>query len=151
MNTDHFPRRRFIQGSIGLATPILLAGNALPLMGADNRSMPIRALRVLCVGAHPDDPESGCAGTLIRYAETGHAVTIVYLTRGERGIRDKSLDESAKIRSAECEAACRIIRAKPVFFGQIDGATEVTKGHVEAMTRLLSAENPDIVFTHWPI
>jgi LmbE family N-acetylglucosaminyl deacetylase len=78
-------------------------------------------------------------------------VTIIYLTRGERGIRDKGLEESAKIRTAECEAACKMIRAKSIFFGQIDGATEVTKAQVERMTSLLSAENPDIVFTHWPI
>src|SRR5262249_10896503 len=98
-----------------------------------------------------DDPESGCAGTLLRYVENGHSVAIIYLTRGERGIRDKSLDESAKIRSAECEAACKIIGARPVFFGQIDGATEVTKTHVDTMTKLLTNEGPDIVFTHWPI
>src|SRR5207244_599218 len=86
---------------------------------------------------------------LARYAALGHAVTIIYLTRGERGISGKSLEEAARIRSAECEAACRIIGAKPAFFGQIDGATELTKAHVDAMTQLLSAENPDIVFTHW--
>ena len=44
-----------------------------------------RPLHVVCVGAHPDDPESGCAGTLARYAGAGHRVTIVYLTRGEAG------------------------------------------------------------------
>jgi hypothetical protein len=49
------------------------------------------------------------------------------------------------------EAACKIIGAKPVFFGQIDGATEVTHAHVDAMTRLLRADNPDVVFTQWPV
>jgi len=39
----------------------------------------------LC-GRASDDPESGCAGTLARYAQLGHRVTVVYLTRGERGI-----------------------------------------------------------------
>ena len=134
-----------------MAAPLLVAANDLPLLGAEKRATPLRSLNVICVGAHPDDPESGCAGTLIRYAESGHSVTIIYLTRGERGIQDKPLNESAKIRSAECEMACQIIGAKPVFFGQIDGATEVTRTHVEAMTKLLSAESPDLVFTHWPI
>src|ERR1044072_5561402 len=78
-------------------------------------------VRVVCVGAHPDDPESGCGGTLARYAALGHAVTVVYLTRGERGIAGKSLDEAARIRSAECAPACKVMGAKPVFFGQIDG------------------------------
>ena len=108
-------------------------------------------LIVVCVGAHPDDPESGCGGTLARYAALGHAVTILYLTRGERGISGKSLEEAAKIRSAECETTCEIIGAKPAFFGQIDGATEVTRAQVDAMSRLLAAANPDVVFTHWPV
>ena len=37
-------------------------------------------LKVACVGAHPDDPESGCGGTLARYSQAGHRVTILYLT-----------------------------------------------------------------------
>jgi LmbE family N-acetylglucosaminyl deacetylase len=108
-------------------------------------------MKVVCVGGHPDDPESGCGGALARYASLGHAVSIVYLTRGERGIEGKSLDEAARIRSAECETACRILGAKPVFFGQIDGDTVVNRTQIDAMTRVLTAENPDIIFTHWPV
>src|SRR5438552_12784870 len=151
MHDQDITRRNFMKQSAALAAPAILAANALPLTAAESESGPARNLKVVCIGGHPDDPESGCAGTLTRYSELGHAVTIIYLTRGERGIRDKSLDEAAKIRSAECEAACKIMGAKPVFFGQIDGATELNKTHVDAMTKLLSAENPDVVFTHWPI
>jgi LmbE family N-acetylglucosaminyl deacetylase len=78
-------------------------------------------------------------------------VTIVYLTRGERGIKDKSNDEAAKIRSAECEAACEIIGAKAMFAGQVDGSAEFTRVRVDELHKLLAAENPDIVFGHWPI
>jgi len=151
MNSEHLSRRGFLQESIKLVPPVILASSTPPLVAAERESGPNHPLKIVCVGAHPDDPESGCAGTLNRYAGAGHAVTIVDLTRGERGIRDKSLDEAARIRSAECEAACKIIGAKPVFFGQIDGATEVTKAHVDAMTRLLTVETPDVLFTHWPI
>jgi len=38
-----------------------------------------------------------------------------------------------------------------VFFGQIDGATEVTRAHVDTMTKLLAARNPDVIFAHWPV
>src|SRR5438445_10449264 len=86
-----------------------------------------RKLSVVCVGGHPDDPESGCGGTLARYSESGHRVTIVYLTRGERGIPGKSLDEAAAIRTAEAREACRILGSKPIFAGQIDGATELNR------------------------
>ncbi len=116
MNERDLTRRGFVTQ---------VAASALPLVPAPAEPAATR-LTVVCVGAHPDDPESGCGGTLARYAALGHAVTVVYVTRGERGISGKSLDEAAKIRSAECATACKIIGAKPVFFGQIDGATEVT-------------------------
>src|SRR5947208_14183054 len=151
MKNRDFTRRSFVKRSFALAAPTVLAANAIPLTAAEAESGAARKLKVVCVGGHPDDPESGCAGTLMRYAELGHSVTIIYLTRGERGISGKSLDEAARIRSAECEAACKIMGAKPVFFGQIDGATELNKAHVDTMTKLLSAESPDVVFTHWPI
>src|SRR5437667_4640305 len=151
MQEHDLTRRSFVKQSFALAAPAVLAANALPLPGAESELSAARKLKVVCVGGHPDDPESGCAGTLLRYAGLGHSVTIIYLTRGERGIRDKSLDEAAKIRSAECEAACKIMGAKPLFFGQIDGATEMNATHVNAMTKLLSAEKPNVVFAHWPI
>src|SRR6266404_1828558 len=92
---------------------------------AHGQTQPRREVKIVCVGGHPDDPESGCGGTLARYAALGHPVTIVYLTRGEAGIPGKSHDEAAAIRSAECEASCKILGAKPIFAGQIDGATVV--------------------------
>jgi LmbE family N-acetylglucosaminyl deacetylase len=107
--------------------------------------------KIVCVGGHPDDPESGCGGALARYAATGAAVTIIYLTRGEAGIPRKSHDEAAAIRSAESAAACQILGAKPVFAGQIDGATLVDKNAADSLRKLILAEDPDVVFTHWPI
>jgi LmbE family N-acetylglucosaminyl deacetylase len=88
---------------------------------------------------------------LAKYAQAGHSVTVVYLTRGERGIRGKSNEGAAMIRSAECEAACKIMGAKAVFAGQIDGSTEVTGARIEDMKKLLASEAPDLLFTHWPI
>jgi LmbE family N-acetylglucosaminyl deacetylase len=147
MQPQALTRRTFIKDAGVLAAPILMAAHTPPLAAPKA----VRSLKVICVGGHPDDPESGCGGTLSRYAELGHSVTVVYLTRGERGIRDKALEEAAKIRSEECERACKIMGAKPVFFGQIDGATEMTRAHVDAMSRLLSDLHPEVLFTHWPI
>ena len=110
-----------------------------------------RRMKIVCVGGHPDDPESGCGGTLARYTAIGDAVTIIYLTRGEAGIPGKSHDEAAAIRTAEAEAACQILGAKPVFAGQIDGATVVDNSAVESFGKLIAAESPDVVLTQWPI
>jgi len=125
---------------------------ALGTLGLNAAAEPAaRPLQVVCVGAHPDDPESGCSGTLIRYAAQGHAVTVVYLTRGERGIPGKTNDEAAQIRSQEAAAACRIIGAQAVFAGQIDGAAEFTRPNVEKLGKILAEIQPDLVFAHWPI
>jgi LmbE family N-acetylglucosaminyl deacetylase len=137
-------RRGFVKQSA------VVAANAVPLLSERAPSDTAR-LKIVCVGGHPDDPESGCGGTLAQYAARGHDVTIVYLTRGERGIAGKSLDDAARIRSAESEAACRILGVKAGFFGQIDGATEVTRAQAESMRGLLAAEQPDVLFTHWPV
>jgi LmbE family N-acetylglucosaminyl deacetylase len=154
MHTDPVPqnnltRRSFLKESAALAVPVVAALHSPPLAIAAGEAA--LQLKVVCVGGHPDDPESGCAGTLSRYVELGHSVTILYLTRGERGIRDKGLDEAAKIRSAECEQACKVIGAHPRFFGQIDGATEITRAQVETMTKVIEEERPDVLFTHWPV
>lgn len=138
------------RGFVGQSLAAVVGASALPLASAGQESGAAR-LSVLCVGGHPDDPESGCGGTLARYAALGHAVTILYLTRGERGIDGKSLDEAARIRSAESEAACKILGATAAFFGQIDGATELNHAHVDAMRRSFATARPDIVFAHWPV
>jgi LmbE family N-acetylglucosaminyl deacetylase len=143
--TTETDRRGFLGRALTL--PALLALGQAPTVAQIKPG----SLKVVCVGGHPDDPESGCGGTLALYAAQGHRVTIVYLTRGERGIQGRSESEAAAIRTAEAEAACGIIGAKPVFAGQIDGATELTRARVEAMAAILDAESPDVVFTHWPI
>jgi LmbE family N-acetylglucosaminyl deacetylase len=138
------PSRRGFLGQAAAGLPLLATGAAA-------EPSPASPLKVVCVGAHPDDPESGCGGTLARYAAAGHRVTVIYLTRGEAGIRGKSHDEAAAIRTAEAEAACKVLGARPVFAGQTDGATEVNRERAQALQRLLAAEEPDVVFTHWPI
>lgn len=138
-------RREFLETSL-LAIPTLTRSDAGQPQGSGRAG-----LHIVCVGAHPDDPESGCGGTLARYAAAGHRVTIIYLTRGERGIPGRALDEAARIRTAEAEQACRILGATPLFAGQIDGATEVNAREIDRMVSLVRPAQPDTVFTHWPI
>lgn len=139
-------RRNFLKQSLIASSPALLPSG---LLFAQPDA--VKPLKVVCIGGHPDDPESACAGTLIRYAEAGHTVTVLYLTRGERGVSGKTNDEAATIRTAEAEKACQLMGAKPVFAGQIDGSAEINKKRVEDLVQLLSGEKPDVLFTHWPI
>src|SRR3954468_22552017 len=139
------PTRREFLGSSFAALPTAWYRQAGPSGGASS------GLHVVAVGGHPDDPETGCGGTLARASAAGHRVTVVYLTRGERGIEGATLDAAARTRTAEAENACRILGAAPVFAGQIDGATEFSGAHAERFATLLGGLSPDIVLTHWPI
>ena len=88
-----------------------LAGIAsLPLLSSPPTKD--KTLKIICVGAHPDDPESGCGGTLARYSATGHTVKIFYLTRGEAGIEGSSIQRlplfelKRQKKRASCWAVC---------------------------------------------
>ena len=143
--------RREVLGKSGLL--LASAGATLPALGfeSDNQSTAEKKLRVVVVGGHPDDPESGCGGTIARYTDLGHEVTILYLTRGEAGIRGKTHEEAAAIRTAESEKACAILKAQPVFAEQIDGDTEVNRGRYDSFRKILEGLRPELVLTHWPI
>lgn len=140
-------RRKFLKDAsvVGLATFPLSVLADTKREGENNK------FKVICVGGHPDDPESGCGGTLAKLSAAGHDVKVVYLTRGEAGIEGKSHDEAASIRSKEAEAACDILKVKHIFLGQVDGATLVNNEWIDKMSGLIENEKPDIVFTHWPI
>ncbi len=142
-------RRDFLKkaGLLALLAPsVSEAAGTSPAPGQNTTG-----LNVVCVGAHPDDPESGCGGVLTLLADAGHHVKIVYLTRGEAGIRGKANDEAAAIRTAEAEAACKLIGAEPIFFGQIDGDTAFHPAAIRKMQELIKAIDPHIVFAHWPL
>jgi len=61
-------------------------------------------LDILAFGAHPDDVELGCAGTILKEVSLGKKVGIIDLTRGELGTRG-----SAEIRDQEANAAAKIL------------------------------------------
>jgi bacillithiol biosynthesis deacetylase BshB1 len=61
---------------------------------------------VMAFGAHPDDIELGCGGTLIRLSDTGHSVVMVDMVRGEMGTRG-----TLEMRKAEAEKAAAIVGA----------------------------------------
>lgn len=128
---------------------VVLPSDQLHLMA--DAAVQDRKLKVLVAGAHPDDPESGCGGVMALFAAQGHEVVSLYLTRGEAGIPGKGFSEVASIRTGEAEAACKILGARAVFAGQVDGATELDAERYDEVWRIFAAEKPDIVFAHWPI
>jgi len=143
--------RRELLASSAIAIAASRTGLTAVGVGTENESTANRKLKIVVAGGHPDDPESGCGGTIALHTSLGHDVTILYLTRGEAGIDGKTHEEAASIRTAESEKACSILGARPVFAGQIDGDTEINRARYANFTKILLNENPDIVLTHWPV
>ena len=67
---------------------------------------------VLAIGAHPDDIELGCSGTLLRHHKDGNRVYILVLSRGEAsGDPEK--------RENECKQAAELMGVDELFFGDL--------------------------------
>jgi LmbE family N-acetylglucosaminyl deacetylase len=105
-----------------------------------------RRLKVIVTGGHPGDPEYGCGGTVARYTDLGHEVVLLYLNKGEWPPKTEGAG-----RVAEAKKACEILKARPLYAGQINSQAVVDAARYEDFRKILEAEQPDAVFTHWPI
>lgn len=110
-----------------------------------------RKLKVIVTGGHPGDPEYGCGGTVARYTDQGHDVTLLYLNRGEKICPEPVAAAAQNVRVAEAQRACEILKAKPLFAGQCDGHAVVDEQHYRQFRELIDAERPDVLFAQWPI
>jgi LmbE family N-acetylglucosaminyl deacetylase len=155
MKKNKTARRDFLKisamalGGIALTPAITSAKQkpgTLPIPMADDKK-----LNILCLGAHPGDPEFGCGGTMARYSDAGHHVTFLYITRGEASDPHKTHEQMAALRTAEAQTSCKILNAIPQFFGQIDGDTVLSNAENEKMTKLVQSAKPDLLFTQWPV
>jgi LmbE family N-acetylglucosaminyl deacetylase len=111
---------------------------------------PRRYRNVLAIFPHADDEVVGCGGSLHRLAGLGAAVTLVILTRGERGTPDGALDPGlGTVRSAEARAAASILGIAGLVqadFG--DGLLHERARDLSAfLERTIERVQPDLVIT----
>lgn len=103
-------------------------------------------LDVLAIGAHPDDVELGCGGTLALLAREGRKVGILHLTRGERGTRG-----TAEERQAEAEAAAEALGAVELAFLNCgDGGLRTGSAEEDALIEILRRFRPELVLGPTP-
>jgi LmbE family N-acetylglucosaminyl deacetylase len=107
-------------------------------------------MRVLAVGAHPDDLEILCAGTLAKYARQGHHVTMAVATNGEVGSMTLPNAKIAAVRKAEAEASAAVIGADFVWMGYKDEFLFSTEETRLAFIDLMRRARPDVVLAHAP-
>ncbi|MBG24969.1 MULTISPECIES: bacillithiol biosynthesis deacetylase BshB1 [Croceibacter] len=98
-------------------------------------------LDILAIGAHPDDVELSCSGTLAKEIAKGKIVGILDLTRGELGTRG-----SAEIRDVEAANAARILGVavrKNLKFK--DGFFKNDEAHQKAIIKIIRKYKPEVV------
>jgi bacillithiol biosynthesis deacetylase BshB1 len=105
------------------------------------------ALDLLAVGAHPDDVEISCGGTVALAAAQGLAAGILDVTRG-----DLSTNGTPEERAAEAEDAARILGVRGRWnAGLPDGGVSADDpAHVAAVVAILRRLRPRVLLTHFP-
>jgi LmbE family N-acetylglucosaminyl deacetylase len=112
--------------------------------------MPDRPLRLLIIGAHPDDADYHAGGTAALYRAAGHVVKMVSLTTGAAGHQTLRGGELAQRRRAEAAAAGAVIGATYDVLDNPDGALLPTLENRRQVIRLIRTFAPDLVLTHRP-
>jgi LmbE family N-acetylglucosaminyl deacetylase len=112
--------------------------------------MPEQSLRLLIIGAHPDDADYHAGGTAALYRAAGHVVKMVSLTNGNAGHHLQSGPQLARRRRAEASAAGAVIGASYDVLDTNDGELLPTLDKRLEVIRLIRAFRPDLVLTHRP-
>lgn len=112
--------------------------------------MSARPLRLLIIGAHPDDADYAAGGTAALYAASGHTVRMVSLTNGDAGHHEQPGPHLAQRRCAEAAAAGAVIGAPYDLFDIHDGELMPTLENRAKVIHLIRSFEPDLVLTHRP-
>jgi N-acetylglucosamine malate deacetylase 1 len=107
-------------------------------------------MNILAIGAHPDDIELLCSGTLALYSKKGHEIFMCNFCDGNKGSLVYSSEELAKIRRKEAEESAKLIGAKLIWGGMSDGEVVLDLSSRIKMTDIIRQANPDVVITHHP-
>ncbi len=105
-------------------------------------------LRLLIIGAHPDDAEGRCGGLMTIYRQAGHVVKWISVTNGDAGHHLISGPELAKIRDQESASATAVIGAEYEIWDAHDGQLEPTLEMRWQVIRAIRTFKPDLVLTH---
>jgi LmbE family N-acetylglucosaminyl deacetylase len=106
-------------------------------------------MRVLALGAHPDDLEIFAWGTICAWAGMGATLTLAVATDGAAGGDDPGPD-LARLRASEAAAAAAPLGLTPLMLGFPDGRLMPDAALTDALTALIVETRPDLILTHAP-
>lgn len=121
--------------------PAEFLDHALLLATQANERRQREQKRVLAIGAHPDDVEIGCAGTLAKHRAAGDIVHILTLSRGARG-------GDINVRSLEAQRAAQILGALLKFGNMADGHIGEGIDTIRIIEDAVADLSPTHVYTH---
>ena len=116
--------------------------SALALSSAARADEP---LRIIVFGAHPDDCELDAGGTAARWAQLGYKVKFVSTTNGDIGHHEIAGAMLARRRTAEVQAAAKILGVATEVMDNHDGELMPTLENRRAITRLIRDWKADVV------
>ena len=128
-------------------TSILLLLTGLLVIGVNAQS---DQLRIIMIGAHPDDCDLDGGGTAILLAKAGHAVKFVSVTNGDAGHQDQGGGALAKRRAAEAKEAGKRFGVEYDVLDNHDGELEPTLQVRLQVIRKIREWNADVVIAPRP-
>jgi LmbE family N-acetylglucosaminyl deacetylase len=107
-------------------------------------------IRVLVIGAHPDDCDIKAGGIAALYTQKGHVVKFVSVTNGDAGHHEMGGGPLAQRRNAEAQAAAEIIGIEYELLDIHDGELMPTLENRFQIIRTIRDFRPDLIMTHRP-
>ena len=101
-------------------------------------------MKVLAIGAHPDDIELGCGASLLRHVEAGDEVTMLVMTPGGLG------PQGLTSRVREQEDAAALIGARLIWGHFEDGSIPHGREAVAIIDRVVKEVGADVLYSHAP-
>lgn len=108
-------------------------------------------MRILAIGAHPDDIEIACVGTLIKCVHRGDKVIVCHAASGNLGHMVIPPSELIPMRAKEALAAGNMAGIEVIYGGMHD--LEIYDNNKESRDKIVDViryANPDLIITHYP-
>ena len=108
-------------------------------------------MNVLCIAPHPDDEAIGCGGSLALHARNQDQVSVIFLTSGELGLKERPNEDAWRIRESEAAAATKLLAARHVDFLRFPDWT--LGDHLDAAVQRVSSalhSQPDLIYAPHP-
>lgn len=104
---------------------------------------------VLAVGAHADDVEIGCGGTIACHVKRGDKVIIVVMTESSYTYYDGRVLRTQAEGEEEEENAAKVLGAKLIKLGFKTKEVPYSGESVEAINKVIDRYNIEVIYTHW--